>query len=64
MTNKGQVRSDFKHVRFLMQEAEKIMKNSSQINEWEESSDAGQIANELVAAAGTFFQWVQEQNEK
>ena len=64
MTNKSQVRSDFKHVRFLMQEAEKIMKNSSQINEWEESSEAGQIALELIASVATFSQWVEEQGQK
>ena len=64
MTNKSQVRSDFKHVRFLMQKAEKIMKNSSQINEWEESSEAGQIALELIASVATFSQWVEEQVQK
>ena len=64
MTNKSEVRSDFKHVRFLMQEAEKIMKNSNKISQWEESSEAGQIALELSASASSFLQWVSEQNEK
>ena len=47
-----------------MQKAEKIMKNSSQINEWEESSEAGQIALELIASVATFSQWVEEQGQK
>lgn len=59
-TTKGQVRSDFKHVRFLMQEAEKIMKDSKNITDWSESGEVGQLALELSASAATFSQWVEE----
>ena len=62
-TTKKQVRQDFKHVRFLMQEANKILKSKEQIN-WADYSDAGQIALELSAAASTFLQYVTEQQEK
>lgn len=61
-TTKSQVRSDFKHVRFLMQEAEKVMKNSKNITDWSEPSEVGQLALELVASAATFSQWVEEMN--
>ena len=62
MTTKSDVRSNFKHVRFLMQEANKIMKNGA--DDYSESSNAGQIALELVASAGYFEQWLIEQKEK
>jgi hypothetical protein len=64
MTTKSEVRSDFKHVRFLMQEAEKIMKNSKNIEDWRESSEAGQIALELSASASTFLQYVYEKSSQ
>lgn len=59
---KSQVRSNFKHARFLMQEAEKIMKNSKNIENWQESSEAGQIALELVACVASFEEWVASNN--
>jgi len=61
---KSNVRSDFKHARFLMQEAEKIMKNSKNIEDWRESSEAGQIALELSASASTFLQYVYEKSSQ
>lgn len=61
---KSDVRSDFKHARFLMQEAEKIMKNSKNIEDWRESSEAGQIALELSASASTFLQYVYEKSSR
>lgn len=64
MITKSDVRSDFKHVRFLMQEAEKIMKNSKNIEDWRESSEAGQIALELSASASTFLQYVYEKSSQ
>jgi hypothetical protein len=64
MTTKSEVRADFKHVRFLMQEAEKIMKNSKNIEDWRESSEAGQIALELSASASTFLQYVYEKSSQ
>jgi 5-bromo-4-chloroindolyl phosphate hydrolysis protein len=62
MTTKSDVRSNFKHARFLMQEAEKIMKNSKNIEDWQESSQAGQIALELVASVAIFEEWVAQNN--
>jgi 5-bromo-4-chloroindolyl phosphate hydrolysis protein len=59
---KGDVRSNFRHARFLMQEAEKIMKNSKSIENWEESSEAGQIALELIASVAIFEEWVAQNN--
>ena len=61
---KSDVRSDFKHARFLMQEAEKIMKNSKNIEDWRDSSEAGQIALELSASASTFLQYVYEKSSQ
>ncbi len=60
--NKGQVRSDFKYARLMMQKAEAIMKNSKSISDWSESGEAGQIALELSASASAFAQWVEEMN--
>jgi hypothetical protein len=62
-TTKKQVRNDFKHVRFLMQEANRIMKSKEQID-WTNDADACQIALELSACASTFLQYVTEQQEK
>lgn len=62
-TTKSQVRSDFKYVRFLMQKADEVMKDKS-ITDFSESSDAGQLALELIASASTFKQWLDEQDEK
>jgi hypothetical protein len=62
-TTKGQVRTDFKHVRFLMQEANKILKSKEQID-WSNDADACQIALELSASASTFLQYVTDQQEK
>ena len=61
--NKGQVRSDFKYARRMMQLAEKIMKDSRNVSDWSESGEAGQIALELVASASAFAQWVEEMNK-
>lgn len=62
-TTKKQVRQDFKHARFLMQEANRIMKSKEQID-WSNDADACQIALELSASASTFLQYVTEQQEK
>jgi hypothetical protein len=63
MTTKGQIRRDFKHVRFLMQEANKILKSKEEVD-WTNDADACQIALELSACASTFLQYVTEQQEK
>ena len=63
-TTKSDVRSNFKHARYLMQEANRIMKNSKSIDDFSNDSDAGQICNELVACAATFQIWLDEQQER
>jgi hypothetical protein len=62
-TTKKQVRQDFKHARFLMAEANRIMKSKEQVD-WSNDADACQIALELSASASTFLQYVTEQQEK
>lgn len=57
-TLKKDVRSDFKHARYLMALAEQAMRNPE--TDW---TDAEVIANELVACAATFAQYVEEQQE-
>jgi len=59
-TTKGQVRADFSHARFLMQVADKMMKDST-ITDFSESSEIGQVALELTASVSTFLQWLSEQ---
>jgi hypothetical protein len=61
-TTKKDVRSNFKYVRFLMQEADKVMKQGA--DDYSESSAAGQLALELTASAATFGQWLEEQQAK
>lgn len=58
-TTKKEVRSDFKHARYLMRLAEEAMRNNE--SDW---ADAEVIANELVACAATFAQYVEEQQEE
>lgn len=60
--NKSDVRSNFTYARQMMQQAEKIMKNSKNVTDWSESGEAGQVALELIASAATFLQWVEEMN--
>lgn len=58
-TLKREVRSDFRHARYLMALADQIMKQSDpDLNEMQA------IANELLACTATFSQWVEEQNEE
>lgn len=57
-TTKSQVRSDFKYAREMMRQADAVMRSSSKNFE-----DMESIANELIAAASTFAQWVEEQKE-
>ena len=54
---KARVRSDFAYARRLMQLADAIMKGKT-ITDFSEGSEAGQIANELIASVGTFTEWV------
>ena len=57
-TTKSQVRSDFRYARFLMRQADDVMKSGST-----DFEDMESIANEMIAAASTFAQWVEEQKE-
>lgn len=63
-TTKSDVRSNFSHARYLMQEANKIMKNSKDITDFSNDSDAGQLCNELVASVAVFQMWLDEQQEQ
>lgn len=59
MTTKTRVRNDFTHARYLMRVADQMMtgqKNPS-------IEDMEIIANELIACAATFAQYVEEQKE-
>ena len=57
-TTKSQVRSDFKYAREMMRQADAAMKSGST-----DFEDMESIANEMIAAASTFAQWVEEQKE-
>lgn len=62
MTTKNDVLSNFKYARGLMKLAKQIMVDGA--DDYSESSDAGQIALELIACAGYFESWLIEQREK
>ena len=47
--NKTKVRKDFIYARHLMRLIEQELKNESNITDWSESGNFGQLANELVA---------------
>lgn len=57
-TTKKEVRSDFRYARHLMRLAEAAIVNAD--TDW---ADAEEIANELIACAATFAQYVEEQRE-
>lgn len=46
-----------------MSKANDIMKDKT-ITDFSESSEAGQVALELVASVSTFMQWLEEQANK
>ena len=58
-TTKKDVRSDFRHARYLMRLADEAMRNPE--TDW---SDVEAIANELVACIATFSQYVEERIEE
>jgi hypothetical protein len=62
-TTKAQVRNDFTYARLMMSKANDIMKDKT-ITDFSESSEAGQVALELVASVSTFMQWLEEQQDK
>lgn len=57
-TTKSHVRSDFRYAREMMRQADAAMKSGSA-----DFEDMESIANELIAAASTFAQWIEEQKE-
>jgi hypothetical protein len=61
-TTKSQVRSDFSYARFLMQQADKMLKDKT-ITDFSEASEIGQIANELIASVGTLYEYLVEKRE-
>ena len=56
MITKTDVRKDFGYIRMLLQQANHQL-NDKNFNE----DDASEIANELIAAATVFSEWVEEQ---
>jgi hypothetical protein len=56
MITKGDVRKDFGYIRMLLQQAN-LQLNDKNFNE----DEASEIANELIAAATVFSEWVEEQ---
>jgi hypothetical protein len=56
MITKGDVRKDFGYIRMLLQQAN-LQLNVKNFNE----DEASEIANELIAAATVFSEWVEEQ---
>ena len=61
-TTKSQVRSDFKHARELMRQADAFMKDYRHEpgQDFSEFEDMRAVANELIACAATFSQWVED----
>lgn len=56
MITKSDVRKDFGYIRMLLQQAN-LQLNDKNFNE----DEASEIANELIAAATVFSEWVEEQ---
>jgi hypothetical protein len=56
MIKKSDVRKDFGYIRMLLQQAN-LQLNDKNFNE----DEASEIANELIAAATVFSEWVEEQ---
>lgn len=60
MKTKASVRKEFTYLRSLLQDADKIMKVS---NKWFDKERAEELANEIIASATVFAEWVDEQEE-
>lgn len=60
MKTKSSVRKEFTYLRSLLQDADKIMKVS---NKWFDKERAEELANEIIASATVFAEWVDEQEE-
>ena len=60
---KSQVRKDFKYARELMREADRIMRSYSSEWNYRDFDEAEGIANEMIAAIGTFYAWVEDMKD-
>lgn len=60
MKTKGSVRKEFSYLRSLLQDADKMMKVSGK---WFDKERAEELANEIIASATVFAEWVDEQEE-
>lgn len=60
MKTKGSVRKEFTYLRSLLQDADKMMKVSGK---WFDKERAEELANEIIASATVFAEWVDEQEE-
>lgn len=60
MKTKGSVRKEFSYLRSFLQDADKMMKIS---NKWFDKERAEELANEIIASATVFAEWVDEQEE-
>ena len=56
MTSKAQVRAESTYIRELLRQIDETLKGDLQ-----DPEDAEQLANELIASATVFAQWVNEQ---
>jgi hypothetical protein len=63
-TTKSDVRTNFRYAKDLMKQANQIMRDSKQITDFTNNSDAGQLCNELVASVAIFQIWLDEQQEQ
>jgi hypothetical protein len=62
-TTTQDIKKDFKYARSLMKYA-KTMLDETNITDYSEVSEIGQIANELVASVSTLTQYLEEKREE
>ena len=62
-TTTQDVYRNFKYTRVLMKLAQKMLRETN-ITDYSESSEIGQIANELVACASTLTEYLEEKREE
>jgi hypothetical protein len=62
-TTKQRVRKDFSYAREMMREADVLMRSYGK--QWDEYDfeKAEEVANELIAAVGSFYAWVEEMKD-
>ena len=62
-TTRQDIRRNFKYARALMKVAQKML-DETNITDYSEASEIGQIANELVASVSTLTQYLEEKREE